>query len=98
MFHVKHLEKIFYGMNLRCKLTEMHLRFFLLYGELLYNVLIKPKLSARMRPDICGICLLKQNIFGAQSVISVTDYSVHSNLAKIHLQFLLAIRINDGES
>lgn len=43
MFHVKHLGKIFYGMNLRCKLTEAHLRFFLLYGELLYNALIKPK-------------------------------------------------------
>ena len=70
---------------------------FFLYGELLYNVLIK-QLSARMQPDICGICLLKQNVFGAQSVISVTDYSVHSNLAKIHLQFLPAIRINNGES
>ena len=55
------------------------------------------KRSARMRPDACGICLLKQNVFGAQSVTSVSDYSVHSSLAKIHLQFLPAIRINDGE-
>ena len=70
---------------------------FLLYGELLYNVLIKPK-TLREDAARCGICLLKQNVFGAQSVISVTDYSVHSNLAKIHLQFLPAIRINDGES
>ena len=68
---------------------------FFLYGELLYNVLIKSK---TLREDAARICLLKQNVFGAQSVISVTDYSVHSNLAKIHLQFLPAIRINNGES
>lgn len=98
MFHVKHLGKIFYGMNLRCKLTEVHLRFFLLYGELLYNVLIKQKTIREDTDRYMWNCLLKQNVFGAQSVTSVTDYPVHSNLAKIHLQFLLAIRINDGES
>ena len=31
---------------------------------------IKPKSTARMRPDACGICLLKQTASGAQSVTS----------------------------
>ena len=34
------------------------------------NFLSNKKLSARMRPDACGICLLKQTASGAQSVTS----------------------------
>ena len=40
------------------------------YRKLLRNVPIKQKRSARMRPDACGICLLKQTASGAQSVTS----------------------------
>ena len=42
----------------------------MLYRKLLRNVPIKQKRSARMRPDACGICLLKQTASGAQSVTS----------------------------
>ena len=38
--------------------------------KLLRNVPITKKRSARMRPDACGICLLKQTASGAQSVTS----------------------------
>ena len=38
--------------------------------KLLRNVPITQKRSARMRPDACGICLLKQTASGAQSVTS----------------------------
>ena len=34
------------------------------------NFLANKKCSARMRPDACGICLLKQTASGAQSVTS----------------------------
>ena len=34
------------------------------------NFLSNKKRSARMRPDACGICLLKQTASGAQSVTS----------------------------
>ena len=34
------------------------------------NFLENKKCSARMRPDACGICLLKQTASGAQSVTS----------------------------
>ena len=34
------------------------------------NFLSNKKPSARMRPDACGICLLKQTASGAQSVTS----------------------------
>ena len=34
------------------------------------NFLSNKKHSARMRPDACGICLLKQTASGAQSVTS----------------------------
>ncbi len=34
------------------------------------NFLSNKKTSARMRPDACGICLLKQTASGAQSVTS----------------------------
>ena len=34
------------------------------------NFISKKKRSARMRPDACGICLLKQTASGAQSVTS----------------------------
>ena len=34
------------------------------------NFLANKKCSARMRPDACGICLLKQTASGAQSATS----------------------------
>lgn len=43
MFHVKHLGKIFYGMESEMQVDRDASQIFLLYGELLYNVLIKPK-------------------------------------------------------
>ena len=43
---------------------------FLCNRKLLRNVPITQKRSARMRPDACGICLLKQTASGAQSVTS----------------------------
>ena len=43
---------------------------FLCNRKLLRNVSITQKRSARMRPDACGICLLKQTASGAQSITS----------------------------
>ena len=47
--------------------TEMCVFFLCNNGKLLRNVPITQKRSARMRPDACGICLLKQTASGTQS-------------------------------
>ena len=53
---------------MRKALTEVGA--FLCNRKLLRNVSIIQKRSARMRPDACGICLLKQTASGAQSITS----------------------------
>ena len=50
--------------------TILKVMTFLCNRKLLRNVPITQKRSARMRPDACGICLLKQTASGAQSVTS----------------------------
>ena len=44
--------------------------FFYVIGNYFVMFLLHKKRSARMRPDACGICLLKQTASGAQSETS----------------------------